>query len=206
MRVLVACEFSGTVRDAFIDEGHDATSCDLLPTTAPGPHHAGDALDILGYGWDLIIAHPPCTYLSNSGVSWLYSDPDDSGSLKGIPRWQAMHEGARFFRAMLDAPAPRVAVENPVMHKWAVDIVGERQTQTVQPWQFGHPRSKRTGFWLRGLPQLVATDDVRAEYENLPARVGQASHYASPGEDRWALRSLTYPGIATAMAKQWGNT
>lgn len=196
MKVLVACEFSGTVRDAFTAAGHDATSCDLLPTESPGNHYQGDIRDILEHGWDLMIAHPPCTYLTNSGVRWLYSEPD---------RWQNLIEGAVFFRDLLHAPIPLVAVENPIMHKWAVQIVGERHTQLIQPWQFGHPETKGTGLWLRGLPPLVATEDARAVMATLPAKERARVHHLPPSADRWKLRSLTYQGIAQAMADQWGS-
>ena len=160
LRVLIACEYSGIERDAFRALGHDATSCDLLPTERPGPHHRGDVRDLMGEPWDLVIAHPPCTYLSNSGVRWLYSDPT---------RWQDMLEGAVFFRQMFAFNAPRIAVENPVQHKWAKLAHGMGDPdQTVQPWQFGHPETKRTCYWLRGLPQLTATHDVRAENGRAP--------------------------------------
>ena len=149
MRVLIACEYSGIERDAFRALGHDAISCDLLPTERPGPHHQGDVRDLMDEPWDLVIAHPPCTYLSNSGVRWLYSDPT---------RWQDMLEGAAFFRQMFAFNSPRIAVENPIQHKWAKLAHGMGDpSQTVQPWQFGHPETKRTGYWLRGLPQLTGT-------------------------------------------------
>lgn len=197
MRVLVACEYSGVVRDAFLSRGHDAMSCDLLPTDSPGPHYEGDVCDVLGDGWDLLIAHPPCTYLTNSGVRWLYEQPD---------RWKHMIDGAVFFRLLLDAPVPRVAVENPVMHRYARKIVGSRASQVVQPWQFGHPERKATGLWLRGLRPLTPTSDLRMEMGQLPRTVTDRVHYAAPGPDRWKLRSITYTGIASAMAAQWGAT
>lgn len=198
MRVLVACEYSGTVRDAFLAAGHDAMSCDLLPTDVPGPHHQGDVRDVLDAGWDLMVAHPTCTYLCNSGVRWLSTEPD---------RWKRMIEGAVFFRDLLNAPIPRVAVENPVMHGYAAAIIGQRQTQVVQPWMFGHPEKKATGLWLRGLPPLLATDDVREVMRSLPKSVTDRIHYASPGPDRWKLRSTTYAGLSAAMADQWcGDT
>lgn len=136
MRVLVACEFSGAVRDAFIALGHVAMSCDLLPTEMSGPHYEGDVRDVLGDGWDLMVAHPPCTYLTNSGVRWLHTKPG---------RWEQMREGAEFFRELLNAPIPRVAVENPIMHGYAREIVGRRADQVIHPWQFGHLESKATG-------------------------------------------------------------
>lgn len=187
MRVLVACEFSGAVRDAFRARGHNALSCDILPTEAPGPHYEGDVMDILDDGWDLMVAHPPCTYLANSGVRWLHSEEG---------RWEKMREGAYFFRRLLDAPIPKVAIENPVMHKYAVEIIGRRQDFCVQPWQFGHGETKRTCFWTRGLPKLTPTEIV----EGRTPRV----HHASPGPDRWKERSITLPGIARAIAEQWG--
>ena len=187
MKVLVACEYSGTVRDAFMARGHDAMSADLLPTDAPGPHYQGDARDLLGDGWDLIIAHPPCTRLCNSGVRWL-AERD---------LWSEMREACALFLDFLNAPAPRVAVENPVMHGHARDIIGRRADFSVQPWQHGHGEVKRTCFWTRGLPPLVPTDIV----DGRAARV----HKASPGPDRWKERSTTLPGIAAAMAEQWGG-
>lgn len=195
LRVLVACEYSGVVRDAFIARGHDAVSCDLLPTDSPGPHRQGDVRDLLGEGWDLMIAHPPCTYLTNAGVRWLSSQPG---------RWRDLIEGAVFFRSLLEAPIPRIAVENPVMHKWASQIVGTRQSQVVQPWMFGHAENKATGLWLRGLPPLMPTSDLRAATAALPARERNRIHYVPPGPDRWKIRSITYAGIAAAMADQWG--
>ena len=192
MRVLVACEFSGIVRDAFIARGHEAISCDLLPTERPGPHHEGDLFEYLywrGDQFDLMIAHPPCTYLANSGVRWLYSKPD---------RWDRMKEAAMDFRVLLEYPMiPRVAVENPIMHKYAAEYIGRRQDQIIQPWQFGHPETKATGLLLRNLPKLQPTDVV----EGRTPRV----HHASPGPDRWKERSRTLQGIADAMADQWGG-
>lgn len=194
MRVLIACEFSGTVRDAFLARGHDAVSCDLLPSASPGPHIQGDALDRLGDGWDLLIAHPPCTYLSNSGVRWLYGG---RGQVRDPVRWANMEDGANFFRAMLEAPIPRIAVENPVMHGHAKAIVGRDQDQTIQPWQFGHGETKATCLWLKDLPPLAPTQIV----DGRAPRV----HFASPSPDRWKERSVTLSGIASAMAEQWGR-
>jgi len=196
MRVLVACEYSGVVRDAFIAKGHDAMSCDLLPTDAPGPHYQGDVFDVLDDKWDLMIAHPPCTFLSNSGVRWL-------GTQAG--RWDNMREGAEFFRQLLNADIPRIAVENPIMHRYASNIIGRRQTQIVQPWMFGHAETKATGLWLRNLPPLCPTYNVREHMMTLSKAERNRVHYASPGPDRWKLRSTTYAGIGAAMAAQWGN-
>ena len=192
MKILIACEFSGAVRDAFLARGHDAISCDILPTASLGPHIQDDVRNHLEKGWDLIVAHPPCTFLANSGVRWLYGG---KGMKKDIDRWHSMEEGAQFFLAMLNAPAPRVAVENPVMHGHAKKIVGFEQTQTIQPWQFGHGETKATCLWLRGLPKLTPTNIV----DGRTPRV----HFASPSPERWKERSATLLGIAAAMADQW---
>jgi hypothetical protein len=193
MRVLIACEFSGIVRDAFTAHGHEAISVDLLPTERSGLHWEGDVLTVLHDGfWDLMIAHPPCTYLANSGVRWLYRDGEpDNG------RWDHMILAAEFFRELLNAPIPSIAVENPIMHKYAVAIIGRRQDQIIQPWQFGHGETKATGLWLKNLPLLRPTNVV----EGRQPRV----HHASPGPERWKERSRTLRGIADAMAEQWGS-
>lgn len=197
MRVLIACEFSGTVRRAFRARGHDAWSCDLLPARDGGQHLQVDAREVLTDGWDLLIAHPPCTYLSNSGVRWLHTRP---------ARWALMREGATFFKALLNAPISQVAVENPVMHKYAVAIIGRRQDQTIQPWQFGHPESKRTCLWLRGLEPLEPTDvlskPAAGHWDN---QTPSGQNKLGPSADRWKARSVTYAGIALAMAEQWGK-
>lgn len=196
MRVLVACEYSGTVRDAFRAKGHDAMSCDILPTDVDGPHYQGDVRDIINDGWDLMIAHPPCTYLTNSGVTWLHKDPS---------RWEKLDEGAAFFKSLLDAPIQRIAVENPIMHKYAKErIGGVKQSQVIQPWMFGHMEQKATCLWLKGLPLLKPTKDVKAEMMALPDNQRQRLHYLPPSEDRWKKRSETFQGIADAMAEQWG--
>lgn len=196
MKVLIACEYSGTVRDAFIKAGHDAMSCDLLPSDKPGPHYQGNIFDIINDGWDLMIAHPPCTYLCNSGVSWLHKD---------ISRWPKMVEGALFFRALLRSSIPMIAIENPIMHKYAKAIIDKDQAQTIQPWMFGHAESKGTCLWLKGLPPLSETKNVKEEFLKLPKKEAQRLHYASPGPERWKLRSTTFQGIAEAMASQWGS-
>jgi hypothetical protein len=188
MKVLVACEYSGRVRDAFIALGHEAMSCDLLPTDSPGPHYQGDVFDIIDQGWDLMIAHPPCTYLCNSGVSWLHRQEG---------RWDKMREGAEFFKKLMEVDIPQIAIENPIMHKDAVDIIGRRQDQLVQPWQFGHGETKATCFWLKNLEPLTPTDIVDGREQRL--------HKLPPSKDRWKLRSTTYQGIADAMATQWGG-
>lgn len=188
MKVLVACEYSGRVRDAFAARGHDAMSCDLLPSETEGNHHTGDVRPLLKERWDLVIAHPPCTRLCNSGVRWL-AERD---------LWDDMREGAEFFLECLNANSPRVAVENPVMHKYAVEIVGRKADFSVQPWQFGDPYKKRTCFWTKGLPPLMPTSDMTA------ADAVAECHLMSPGKDRWKKRSVTYQGIANAIADQWG--
>lgn len=197
MRVLVACEYSGTVRDAFIRAGHEAMSCDILPTDKEGPHYQGDVRDVLGDGWDLMIAHPPCTYMTNSGVTWLHKDPT---------RWDRLDEAAAFFRMLLNAPIPHIAIENPIMHKYAKErIGGVKQTQVIQPWMFGHMEQKATCLWLKNLPALVATDNVKEGMMALPANERQRLHYLPPSAERWKLRSTTFEGIAQAMADQWGS-
>jgi hypothetical protein len=195
MRVLIACEYSGTVRDAFIRKGHEAISCDILPTDSPGPHYQGDVMDIINDGWDLMIAHPPCTYLSNSGVSWLY---------KQEGRWEKMKEGALFFKQLFESNIPRIAVENPIMHKYAKEIIGSDKTQVIQPWMFGHMEQKATCLWLKNLHLLTPTNDVKEEMMKLPKNQRERLHYLPPGPDRWKLRSKTFQGIADAMAEQWG--
>lgn len=199
MKVLVACEYSGTVRDAFLARGHYAMSCDLLPCDSlnSGDHYQGDVTEILDHDWDLLIAHPPCTYLTNSGVSWLHRKPD---------RWAQLDDGAAFFKLFLDSPIKRKCIENPIMHKYAIQrIGGVKQTQIVQPWMFGHMEQKATGLWLTGLPELQATNNVKAEMMLLPKRERERLHYLPPSPNRWKLRSTTYAGIAAAMAEQWGN-
>ena len=196
MRVLVACEYSGKVREAFRSKGHDAWSCDLLPADDGSPYHIqGDVLEILNDGWDLLIGHPPCTYLCNSGVSWLHKIPE---------RWDKMREGAEFFKALWDSDIPKIAIENPIMHKYAKEIIGSNQTQLIQPYQFGHPESKATCLWLKGLDPLVETDNVKEVWKSLPKKEAQRLHMLPPSADRWKLRSETYQGIADAMAEQWG--
>lgn len=191
MKVLIACEFSGVVRDAFRARGHEAFSCDLLPE-APRPvptiwHYQCDARDLLHKGWDLLIAHPPCTRLCNSGVRWLAE--------RNL--WAELKDAAELFKAFLNANVPRIAVENPVMHKHAKALIGADFTQSIQPWQFGHGETKRTCLWLKNLPPLKPTNIV----EGREARV----HKVSPGPDRWKVRSVTYQGFADAMAEQWGS-
>ena len=196
MRVLVACEYSGTVRDAFASLGHDAMSCDILPTDVAGRHYQGNVLDVLDDGWDLMIAHPPCTYLTNAGVTWLHRDP---------ARWEMLDEGAAFFKVLLNANIPRIAVENPIMHKYAKERIGGiQQSQVVQPWMFGHMEQKATCLWLKGLPMLKPTNNVKDEMMKLPKNQRERLHYLPPSPDRWKERSKTFDGVAKAMADQWG--
>lgn len=206
MRVLVACEFSGTVRDAFIRAGHEATSCDLLPSESDfGEHYQGDVFDVIGDGWDLMIAHPPCTYLTNSANGSLYRcEPSPSGALTGPARWAAMVDGAVFFRRLLNAPIPRIAIENPVMNGHARNIIGRGPDQTVQPWMFGHMESKAICLWLHGLPPLVTGEDVRAAMQARPPSEWAKVHRMAPGPDRAKKRSVFFRGVADAMAEQWG--
>jgi len=202
VKVLVACEFSGIVRDAFIKQGHDAISCDLIPTEQEGPHIIGDALQVAySNKWDLAIFHPPCTYLANSGVRWLYGG---KGTVKDYTRWGHMEKAADFFAMCLLAPIPLIAVENPVMHRYGKEIINKNiegivnpTIQTVQPWQFGTPEIKATQFWLLNLPPLLPTNIV----DGRKPRV----HWASPSPDRWKERSRTDKNIAEAMAIQWGD-
>ena len=197
MKVLIACEYSGTVREEFIKLGHNAISCDLLPSDKTGPHYQGDIFDIINDVYDLMIAHPPCTYLTNSGVTWLHKD---------IKRWPMLFEGAEFFKKLLNANIPKIAIENPIMHKYAKErIGGVKQSQVIQPWMFGHMEQKATCLWLKNLPLLQPTNNVKAEMMNLPNNERQRLHYLPPSKDRWKLRSTTYQGIADAMAISWEN-
>lgn len=185
LRVLVGCEYSGVVRDAFIAEGHDAMSCDLLPTESPGPHYQGDIFDVLDYPWDIAIFHPECTHLAVSGARHFEAKRMDG----------RQQSGAAFFMRLQRASAhiPKTAIENPVC---IMSSLWRKPDQTIQPWQFGHGETKATCLWLKGLPLLVPTDVV----EGREARI----HKMPPSEDRWKLRSKTYAGIAQAMARQWG--
>ena len=181
MKVLIACEYSGAVRDAFVKNGHDAMSCDLLPTDVDGPHYQGDVFDVINDGWDLMIAHPPCTHLAVSGARWFKDKVEEQ------------KEALEFVQRLMDAPIDKIAIENPI------SIISSRirkPEQIIQPWMFGHGETKATCLWLKGLPKLFATDVV----EGREAKI----HKMSPGPNRWKERSKTYQGIATAMANQWG--
>jgi len=196
LRVLVACEYSGVVRRAFLARGCDAWSCDLLPSEDGSNRHIrGDARDLLHDGWDLLmVAHPPCTRLCNSGVRWLHTPPPGK-TAEQMER--ELREGAALFSAFWNAPIPRVAVENPVMHGHAKRLIENyaEPAQSVQPWQFGHGETKRTCLWLRGLPPLKPTNVVEGREQRV--------HRMSPSPTRWKERSRFYPGIAAAMAEQW---
>ncbi len=195
MKILIACEFSGIVRDSFKDKGHDVISCDLLPTEKQGKHYQGDIFDIIDNDFDMMIAHPPCTYLSNSGVSWLYRQED---------RWNKMELASMFFKRLLESDIDKIAIENPIQHKYAREIIGKKYNQIIQPWQFGHTEKKSTCLWLKNLPSLAEENNVKEEMELLPKNKQQRLHYLPPSKDRWKLRSTTYQGIANAMANQWG--
>ena len=196
LRILIACEFSGRVRDAFRALGHDAISADLRPTEAAGPHHTGDVEPLLQERWDLVVAHPPCTFLTLSGVRWLHERPE---------RWAKMEAGARFLRACLSANAAAVCVENPIPHRYAVEAIGRKYDQIIHPWQHGHPTRKATCLWLRGLPPLRETDNVKATMLAAPKAERNSVLWRPQSRGRAKLRALTYPGIARAMANQWSR-
>lgn len=184
MRILIGCEYSGRVRDAFLAKGHDAVSCDLLPSDSPGPHVQGDLIPLLNQPWDLLIAFPPCTYLCSSGMHW---------TTRGLRDPKLTEDALAFVKALWEAPVPRIAIENPI------GILSRRlakPSQIIQPWMFGHPESKSTCLWLKNLPLLQPT--------NVVAGREQRVWRLPPSPDRWKLRSLTYVGVANAMADQWG--
>lgn len=206
-RWLIACEESGTVRDAFLRAGIDAVSCDLKPTRSPGPHFQRDVREVLyREDWAGIIAHPDCTYATNAGVRWLFDKgPSTETVLKGVDRWLALWNSAEFFRLFLDHPCQRVCIENPVPHKYAARLIGQKFTQTIQPYEYGHLETKRTALWLKGLPLLQPTSNVEAAMRLLPKRETHKVHYASPGADRAERRSVFFAGVGDAMAAQWGR-
>ena len=194
MKVLIACEYSGKVREAFRALGHDAWSCDLLPSdNLTDYHYTGDCWPVIAEGWDLIIMHPPCTALAVSGNRWYGSGmPKHQDRLDSIEWTMALYEHAK-------KHAPRVVFENPV------GVLPIKPTQYIQPYQFGHPESKKTGLWLHNLPPLVPTNDVEHVWRTLPKKEAQRIHMLPPSEDRWKIRSETYTGIAEAMASQWNS-
>lgn len=206
IRVLVGCEHSGTVRNAFRDRGFDAWSCDLLPDDALSDRHiVGDVRDVLGDGWDLAILHPPCTRLCNSGVRWLTAPPNG----KTLPQmWRELDAAASLFSDCLNAPVRRVAVENPIMHKHAKARIRNyaKPDQTVQPWWFGHEAFKATSLFLHNLPALRPTDKLTPPLPKTEAhKAWSFIHRASESSRRWRLRSKTFAGLAQAMAQQWGD-
>ena len=182
MRVLVACEFSGIVRDAFSSMGHDAWSCDILPSEKPGNHIQDDVLTILNNGWDMMIAHPPCTHLAVSGARWFKN------------KKQEQKEALDFVKNLMDAPIDKIAIENPIS---IISSHIRKPDQIIQPWQFGHGETKATCLWLKNLPKLTASNIVNGRDPRV--------HWESPGPDRAKKRSRTYAGIASAMADQWGR-
>lgn len=197
MRVLVACEYSGVVRDAFLAKGHAALSCDLLPADKAGPHYQGDVFDIIAEGWDMMIAHPPCTYLCSSGLHWNKRRPE---------RERQTEAALQFVAALLAAPIPRIALENPV---GCISSAIRKPEQIIQPWQFGHDASKSTCLWLKGLPPLHPTDIVKPRIvegrKRWANQTDSGQNRLPPSANRWKLRSITYKGIADAMAHQWGG-
>lgn len=218
MRVLIACEYSGRVRTAFERRGHTAISIDLLPSEDNSPNHIQD--DVLTYlrshahTFDLMIGHPPCTYLTNSGVCWLYKDPDTlvNGVQMNMDRWQKMQDGADFFAALFNQPTPKIALENPIMHCHARHAIAARlanglpPASYIQPWWFGEQAFKATGFTRKGLPPLPKPADAL-----VPPKSGTPEHkawshlhYLPPSPDRWKIRSRTFPKVAEAMARYWG--
>jgi hypothetical protein len=196
MKILVACETSGAVRDAFRALGHDAMSCDILPTDAAGPHYQGDVRDILHQGWDMLIAHPPCTYLCVSGMHW---------TVRGLRDPQLTEDALDFVRLLMAAPIHHIVIENPV---GVISSRIRRPDQYIQPYRFGEDASKNTGLWLKNLPLLQPTLYIPPRMVNGKPRwanqTDSGQNKESPGADRWKIRSQTYAGIATAMADQWG--
>lgn len=189
MKVLVACEFTGTVRNAFIERGHDAVSCDLIESETPGPHVIGDALEILDQHWDLMIGHPPCTYLNVAGNRWM--KPEYADKYPDRPKQRL--EAIEFFMKLVNAPIDKICIENPV---GIMSTRYERPSQYVQPWQFGHGETKKTGLWLKNLPLLLPSNIVDGRVDRV--------HRMGPSKHRSQDRSRTYQGIADAMAEQWG--
>lgn len=219
MKVLVACEYSGKVRDAFLALGHDAISCDLLPTDSPGPHYQGDVFEIINDGWDLMIAHPPCTYLSVSGMHW---------TTRGLRDPKLTEDALEFVKKLLDAPIDRIALENPIS---VISSRIRKPDQIIAPYMFGHDASKKTCLWLKNLPLLKTTKYIEPKYFccgiEVPEQCGlygcanccgekkarprwgnqtpSGQNKLGPSADRWKIRSETYQGIASAMAQQWGK-
>jgi len=191
MKVLVACEYSGIVRDAFTKKGFDATSCDILPTESEGKHYQGDVLDVLDDGWDLMIAHPPCTHLSVSGARWF---------TEGKKPMHLRDDAIKFVKLLMDAPIKHIAIENPVS---VISSYIRKSDQMINPYQFGHMEYKRTCLWLKNLPKLKETNNVKAETDKLPPKEKYRIWWIGSGKGK--ERSKFYPGIADAMADQWGE-
>lgn len=197
MKVLIACEHSGVVRDQFLLMGHDAMSCDILPSDIPGPHYQGDVREVLRQGWDLMIAHPPCTYLAVSGMHW---------TTRGLRDPKLTEDALDFVRTLMDAPIEKIAIENPVS---VISSRIRKPDQIIQPYQFGHDASKKTCLWLKNLPGLICTEYIHPRVVDGKNRwsnqTDSGQNKLSPSDDRWKLRSQTFLGIAEAMAKQWGS-
>jgi hypothetical protein len=197
MKILIACEYSGTVRDAFLKLGHNAMSCDFLPTDALGPHYQGNMFDIINQGWDLMIAFPPCTYLCSSGLHWNKRTPG---------RQEKTDEAVEFVRSILNANVGKIAVENPI---GCISSQIRKPDQIIQPWEYGENASKSTCLWLKNLPPLFPTKIIHPRIVNGKPRydnqTDSGQNKLGPSDDRWKIRSKTYQGIADAMAQQWGN-
>jgi hypothetical protein len=217
MKVLVACEESQVVCKAFRERGHTAYSCDILPCSGGHPEwHIKNKVEHILWndhfltednnlnwnpsGWDLMIAHPPCTYLSNSGVCHLYN----TDGTRNESRWKLMREAAEFFKYLLYSQIPRIVIENPIQHKYAREAIGVGPGQIIQPWMFGHPEQKATCLWLKNIPALKETNNIYNEMKALPDNKRQRLHYLPPSKDRQRIRSTTFKGIADALAEQYG--
>jgi len=209
MKVIIAQECSGVIRDAFLTRGHDAVSVDLQPTERPGPHLQCDIRSVNFTGVDLVIAHPDCTYLSNAGVRHFHIRRKNPGVLYCEERWTALEPACEHFRFFLTLPVPKIAIENPIPHGYAVQRIGRKYDQIIRPWQFGHEELKATCLWLVGLPKLEDTHNIGPPpvVNREPERYWKWAkvHYEPPGPERAKNRSRTLPGIADAMADQWGN-
>lgn len=203
MKILIACEFSGTVRDAFIKKGHDAVSCDIINSEAPGPHIKDDVIKYLDKNWDMMIAHPPCTYLANSGVQHMYKNRKKENGFNK-ERLRLMYNAKDFFLKLFNATIPKICIENPVPHGFAGL---PKYTQIVHPYFFGEEAQKKTCLWLKGLPSLKHTNIVdkgEKYYRKDGTSNGSKWYQAPPSPDRWKIRSKTFQSIANAMAEQWG--
>lgn len=211
-KIVVGCEFSGIVRDAFRREGHWAISVDLIPSERPGPHYEGSIEAFFAAfkpsDFDIMIGHPPCTYLTNAGSKHLYIGGRKENG-RDEERWQKMRDAAQFFNTLLSYDVPRICVENPVMHCHAAELIAREYGQIIQPYEHGHPETKKTCLWLKNLPPLMPTNVIPPDYEKYPKGRGNGFeprvHYESPGPDRWKNRSRTMEGVAKAMASQWSD-